>query len=348
MNGSVTTTQYVHQRGETVTRFFVAAADPGGRPANGGLRLAPGLREEPARMLAEQLAREMAVKHDLYATGFRGAKIVVVDFRSRSQLWPAVAAALNRFGGRVFTGCDMGVDTDDMRSLAGLTPHVLCGFGNPSVDVSTATAVGVVGAVDSVATRLGRDPSRLSVLVHGAGKVGAEVAAILRDRGAEVYTHDIRPEAVVKGCTPVEEWVGRRVDVLIPCSGSGLIDTPTAERLACRAIAGATNALLTHTHATTQVLRRRGITYLPGPIVSPGAVICDSIEHYAPEAFRGARPEEVYAYVRQRTYDTATAFLHRVRDDTRVSATRVVHEMAREGRSAPLCGERFAPVGSAV
>ncbi|GHG78157.1 leucine dehydrogenase [Streptomyces griseocarneus] len=331
-----------------MTRFFVAAPDSGRRPANGGLRLAPGLEDRAARALAERLAHEMAVKHDLYATGFCGAKIVVVGFPSRSRLWPAVADALNRFGGSVLTGCDMGVECEDMRSLSGLTPHVLCGFRNPSVDVNTATAAGVVGAVDSVADALGKERSGLSVLVHGVGKVGARVAAILRDRGAEVFTHDIRPEAVVDGCVPVGDWLGRPVDVLVPCSGSGLIDERTAERLPCRAIAGAANALLTRPQITSRILRRRGITHLPGPIVSSGAVICDSIEYYAPAAFHGARPEELYAFVGQRTSRMAARFLRRVRDDRHGSAARIVKEMAQEGRNAPPCSALFAPVGSAA
>jgi hypothetical protein len=117
-------------------RFAVAVDDSvRGGPANGGVRVAPGLGLVQAGELAEQLAAEMAVKHAVHGTGFRGAKIVVAGDPARGPLWEAVAGELNAREGEVYTGCDMGVGDRDMRHLSELTPYVLSTLANPAPDI---------------------------------------------------------------------------------------------------------------------------------------------------------------------------------------------------------------------
>lgn len=211
--------------------FFVATCRHEAQgPANGGLRIISGATPAEARATSEALACLMSDKHRLYNTGFSGAKLVVPGLRDRRALLDTVARALQELRGEVFTGCDMGTDHEDMKYLGAATPYVLSCLELP-LDPNHATAHGVVGAIDAGLTALSLELPSASVLVHGTGKVGAEVARILAAAGATVYTHDLNMEAArIPGCIPVQEWERVDCDILSTCSGAGLIDRMASVR----------------------------------------------------------------------------------------------------------------------
>ncbi|MEU3062837.1 hypothetical protein [Streptomyces subrutilus] len=352
-------------RGPSGRTLYVALAPggPGGRrralPGNGGLRVVTGAPPSGgARRLGRRLAVEMLLKHRLHHTGFSGAKLLVTGAAGvDEELLAWIAAVLGQHAGRLYTGADMGVTAVDMERLARLSPYVLNAVGSRA-EPHASTAAGVRGAVEAWA----RGPvAGMRVLVHGAGKVGAVLAAELAAAGAGVLVHDRDPAAAeVPGCTAVRDWTGAEVDVFVPCSVSDLVDPALARTLRCGAVIGSANAVLADEEATLRVLAERGILYLPTPLVGAGAVIVDSIEYYAPEAFRLAEPHEVYAFVRATVGDAVRWLLDAASD---LSPAALLRE--RQSLSAPVpvpgvpaarsaagpeerfCGLRFAPAGLA-
>lgn len=322
-------------------RTLHVALAPGARglplPANGGLRVeAATFPGGGPRRLSRRLAEEMLLTHRLHHTGFTGAKLVVTGADTvDEELLAWIAAVLDLYAGTLYTGADTGVGASHMERLSRMTPYVLNAVGSGVVP-QTATAFGVLGAVEAWA----RGPAAgLRVLVHGAGRVGAVLAAQLAAAGASVLVHDRNAAAEnVPGCRPARDWSGAEVDVFLPCSVSDLIDTALAGRLRCGAVIGAANAVLADEEATLRVLAERGIDYLPTPLVNAGAVIADSIEYYAPEAFRDAEPAHVYAFVRSTVGKAVGRLLNEAAGAPPASTLRL------EPLPAPgeYCGLRFA------
>lgn len=279
-------------------------------PANGGLRLLPYRSDGACLADGRRLAALMADKHGIYGTGFSGGKVVAraTDLSSvKEELLHATGLLLEALGGAMVTGCDLNTSPADMVRLARLTPHVLAAVGS-GVEASTCTAHGTLGALDAVHPRAG------TALVHGCGAVGGVVARELIARGWTVLSVDLDPRrASLPGARvldPGSAWWREPVDVLIPCSTSGLIGSAIARELRTRMVVPAANAPF-RGRRTLDLLRQRDVLVLPDPLVNAGAVIADSIERYAPEAWRSADPEVVYAFVADTIRRRSLAFLQR-------------------------------------
>lgn len=325
----------------------VAQAAPAHRhqPVSGGLRICPGpLDDADARRLSRRLAREMRISHEVHRTGFRGAEIVVTGARGADPaVLRAVAELLGGHRGTLFTGAELGVSARDFSTLSALTPYVLGTDPGPGTDPATATAHGVLGAIEAWA---GGSVAGLRVLVHGTGKVGGVLARHLASAGAVVAVH-VRPGGPVPpGCHRIADWAGHPVDVLVPCSAGDLIDAPLAHRLHCGAVIGSAGAVLADEAATCAVLHRRGITYLPTPVVNAGAAIAHSIEHYAPQVYRDAAADEVYRFVRSTVRATAADLTQAARR-AGLSPSAVLLR-SRRTPVPRIRGLEFAPVDAAA
>ena len=294
--------------------FVVAEDTDVQRPANGGLRLLNYSDDAVCLADGKRLAGLMTNKHDLYGTGFAGGKIVArapEPNAVKEELINVTADLLHSLDGTMITGCDLNTNLEDMERLMALTPHVLAAVGSP-IDASAATAHGTIGAAEAV---LGGelnavDPGR--ALVHGCGAVGGSVARTLLDHGWTVFCIDLDPRrAAIPGATPIQPdapWWDLDLDLLLPCSVSGLITNEMSHRLRSRAIVPAANAPFAHPPLADE-LRRKGMVVLPDPLVNAGAVIADSIERFCPAAWRSARPNDVYKFVRLEVRNRARRFL---------------------------------------
>jgi leucine dehydrogenase len=198
-----------------------------------------------------------------------------------------------------------------MERLMSLTPHVLAAVGSP-VDASAATAHGTLGAVEAVLSSDLKDATPGRALVHGCGAVGGTVAKTLVEEGWTVFTVDLnRERAGLAGATPLPPscpWWEVKVDLMLPCSISGLINSEIADGMRTNAVVPAANAPFQNPQLADQ-LRQRGIPVLPDPLVNAGAVIADSIERFSPQAWKGAGAEDVYAFVRSEVRRRATEYL---------------------------------------
>ena len=217
-----------------------------------------------------------------------------------------------------------------------LTPHVLAAVGSP-VDASATTAFGTVGAVEAVLAQSLAKAKPGRALVHGCGAVGGTVAKTLIQHGWDVFTVDMDPErAGLPGATPLppsSPWWDQELDLLLPCSISGLIDSEMASSLQVKAIVPAANAPFQKPEIADD-LRRRSIRVLPDPLVNAGAVIADSIERFSPKAWDKATPQQVYDFVRHEVRQRSTDFLKQRGDGLTVSDALV--EVAAHSGKDPI------------
>ncbi|WP_410586363.1 HAD-IA family hydrolase [Amycolatopsis sp. lyj-23] len=344
MESDVNVRRYTSRSG--VTFHVVHEKDPGAGPANGGLRLLPYPDDAAALADGVRLTRRMMVKHALYRTGFSGAKITAradpatVD---RVDLLHAVAEVLNSAAGDLYTGCDMNIGNADAQLLTELSPYVLAAVDAP-VDANVATAHGVVACARAA---LGGRLSGRYFLVHGVGKTGSVVAALLAAAGAEVHTYDKDPaRQAVPGCTALSSdapWWRVPVDALVLCSASGLVNPTLAAELRCRAIISGANCPYSD-DVVENILKSRGILSVPDALANAGAVICDSIEYRHPELFRSAVPDEVYRFVAETVTERTREYLALV--ERNPGGEVLSHLLA--GAPPTVCGDRFAATSPAT
>ena len=284
-----------------------------GLPANGGMRLIPYASQDACEREALTLAQHMTQKHQIYDTGFSGVKLVgngQPTAENKTALIEAAAEVLAAHDGRIYTGCDLNINNEDMDVLYAKCPYVLNGIGS-QVNTSTATAYGVYGSMQAVLQMLpaGRP---LSFLIHGLGKIGSVIAKELLAAGHHVYTYDVFAQAAdIPGATNISDddtWYQRKVDMLVLCSKCGVIDQNNVAQLQCRWIVSSANSPFESKAVETE-LKLRGIHWVPDVISNAGAVICDAIEFTHQAAYCAMDPNEVYEYVRQCKFEKTAKLL---------------------------------------
>ncbi|EED86810.1 hypothetical protein THAPSDRAFT_269985 [Thalassiosira pseudonana CCMP1335] len=242
------------------------------RPGNGGIRLLNYETEKEAIDDAVRLAKGMTRKHDMFRTGFSGAKVVVksdhqdLSVIERKGLMRNVAEALHVFEGGMYTGCDLNTCDVDMDYLVEATndKYVLAGR-NSHVDTNVATASSVIGSIIGTVEAMegSRDISELTFTVQGCGKVGSAVAKELVRLGAKhVQTCDLY-----------------QCDFLVPCANSLAITVEVAANFpeGIKYCVGATNSPFANEEAKG-IFEKRGVMHIPESISSAGAILADSVE----------------------------------------------------------------------
>lgn len=188
---------------------------------------------------------------------------------------------IEELGGRYATGPDVGTGPDDMVTIGERTTHVFCRpvEHGGSGDSSPATALGTIAALRALcAHRFGSpDLSRRSFAILGLGRVGAHVARLLAEAGADLKVSDI--DESKRSLAPAgsewknpEECLREAVDVLVPAALGGILDPETVPTLACHAVAGPANNQLVSPD-TAALLHERGILCAPDAVVSAGGII---------------------------------------------------------------------------
>jgi glutamate dehydrogenase/leucine dehydrogenase len=119
------------------------------------------------------------------------------------------------------------------------------------------------------------DLSARTVVVQGAGSVGARLIAELLDVGAKVMAADVdQGRVAVTGAVPIdaETALTAPCDVFAPCATGGVLSQETIPTLACHAVAGAANNQLASSEDAAR-LAARDILYAPDYIANAGGVI---------------------------------------------------------------------------
>ena len=166
-------------------------------PSLGGARFYPYADDALALHDVLRLSRAMTQKAALAGLAQGGGKAVIIgDPRhlKTPTLLRDFAAAVNRLQGRYITAEDVGTDQDDMDLIRETTPFVggTATSRGGSGDPSSATAFGVVVAMEAAASRLRGDGLKgKTVCVLGAGKVGGEIIRLLVQQQVVVIASDV-------------------------------------------------------------------------------------------------------------------------------------------------------------
>jgi leucine dehydrogenase len=250
-------------------------------PAGGGTRMR--VYPAPADGLADAMRLSAAMTRKMAAAGMpRGggkAVLAVPELPAgepRKRLLRRYGELVASLGGSYRTAGDMNISPEDLDVVAETCPWVY-GTTRGGGNSGRGTARGGLHAIRATVEHVFGSPELAgrSVLVQGAGSVGAVLARELADAGAQVLVSDVDEQrAAATGCetVPPGRALEAEVDVYSPCAVGGTLSAESIPRLACRAIAGCANNQLAEPQDTDR-LRERGILYAPDYVVNAGGIV---------------------------------------------------------------------------
>ncbi|AXH95277.1 Glu/Leu/Phe/Val dehydrogenase [Ornithinimicrobium avium] len=269
---------------EVGLRAVIAVDDTTLGPGFGGVRWRPYPSQAAAVAEAQRLAQAMTLKHALAELPYGGAKSVILadgplpaeGSQERVALLTSYGEFVARTAGTYVPGVDMGTTPGDMQAIRGAGARAFCA----DVDPGPYTATGVYAAMRAgVRHALGSGMGGVRVLVQGAGHVGANVARYAARDGAQVVVADVDASRAQTVADEVGGTVGDPLsaatdecDVFAPCAVARVITAANAGQVRARVVAGAANDTL-DAPGVADLLRRRGITYVPDFIANAGGVL---------------------------------------------------------------------------
>jgi leucine dehydrogenase len=270
----------------TSTWMFIGVHSTALGPAMGGTRMKPYASPDEAVRDVLRLSEAMSMKQAAAGLPYGGGKAVLAvpavparGSEARSTLLARYADLVESLHGTYVTAADMNTGPAEMDAIGERTAHVLGrspangGAGDPG----EGTAIGSFHAIRAACRHaFGTDDlAGRSVVVQGAGSVGARLIAELLEAGAKVLAADIDPARVAATGAeplPVDEALTATCDVLAPCATGAILSAETIPGLGCRVIAGAANNQLA-TPEDAARLTARDILYAPDYVANAGGVI---------------------------------------------------------------------------
>jgi len=261
-------------------------------PALGGCRFFHYDNHPAKQMLALEdalrLSRGMTYKAAAANLPLGGGKSVIIrDFYEpipgvRRNLFHSFGDFVESLGGKYITAEDVGTTTDDMVYVYERTSHVVGlpedqgGLGDPS----PVTAIGIAEAIRWFTENyLKRDPSDISVLIQGLGKVGWYLMEFLNERGYKLLYTDVSQKKIdmAREKYPHAEYVQPddvfdvEVDIFSPNALGKVINHETVDKIKAKVVAGAANNQVENRHVA-QRLHERGIIYAPDYTINLGGL----------------------------------------------------------------------------
>ncbi len=257
-------------------------------PAMGGTRMKTYASPHDALADGLRLAGAMTLKQAAADLAYGGGKAVlavpsVPTGDDRRELLLRYADLVESLGGTYVTAADMNTDQRDMDVVGERCSHVLGrsrengGAGDPAPGTATGVFHGIRA---SVRHAFGSDDlSGKAILVQGVGSVGARLAELLTEAGAELMVADVDAErahdvAARVGATAVDSAtvIGTECDIYSPCATGGVLSAATIPKLRCRVVAGAANNQLVESR-DAEMLQEAGVLYAPDFVINAGGVI---------------------------------------------------------------------------
>ncbi|MGK6351223.1 Glu/Leu/Phe/Val family dehydrogenase [Parapedobacter sp. DT-150] len=311
--------QFGHQKlvfcndGTVGLHAVIAIHDTTLGPAIGGVRMLPYQSTDEAIDDVLRLSRGMTYKAAVAGVNLGGGNAAIIgDHRTQKT-----EVLLRRFGqfveelsGTFIASLDIGTTPKDMEYLRMETHHVV---GLPkslggSGDSSPFTAKGVYfGIKASLKELYGNDSlAGRTVAVQGAGNVGEQLVALLREENAKVYVSDIDEERMAEVANRYKAVAVSNnnvyeldVDVYSPCALGGTVNKETISKMRCRIIAGSANNQLRHEEEDGQLLMDKKILYAPDYLINAGGLISAYSEIAGYSASRtSALTENIYEATR--------------------------------------------------
>ena len=271
----------LHDR-DSGLRGAIAIHDSTFGPGVGGTRMRVYATYDEAVVDALRLARAMTYKATMVEMPYGGAKAVIVGDPGRDKTRPllvAYARAVDKLGGRFFTGCDMGIEPRDLRVMQRHTKHLSHTSEDSPLDTSYLAGLGVFEGIAAAAAVLGKTLSSLHVAIQGVGAVGFHTAKLLAEHGARLSVADIDPARAQRVARVFQAQVvdpeaiySVEADVFSPNAMGGIVNDDTLARLKVQAIVGGANEqLLEPRHG--DVLHSIGVLWAPDYVVNAGGLL---------------------------------------------------------------------------
>lgn len=269
---------------ETGLKAFVAVHSTHLGPSAGGTRFWHYENSNLALRDVLRLSRGMSYKNAMAGLNLGGGKAVVIkphgDF-DRTALFTKFGAFINSIGGAYYTAEDVGMTTDDMRTIRTKTEFVagLDEGDAASGDPSPITADGVFRCIKLAAQKRGLALSGATVSVQGLGHVGYTICKLLHAAGSKLIVTDINKQAVdsavnefgAKAVAP-DDIYAQTADIFSPCALGAILNPKTIRQLKTKIVSGAANNQLS-VPEMGQELQDRGILYCPDYVVNAGGII---------------------------------------------------------------------------
>lgn len=278
---------------ETGTWIFIALHNDTLGCCTGGTRMkvypSPAIALQDAMRLSEGMTYKWAAV-DIAFGGGKGVLAVprVLEGKEREGLLTRYGQLIESLHGTFGTGVDMGTTPNDMLVISRATSrvHGVDYQTGDVIDPGPYTARGVfAGMRATVAQAFGGDDLRGKVVhIQGVGDVGAPLARMLKDAGADLRFSDIdtrRAEVLAEKLGGAETFEPHTAyeapcDVYAPCAVGATLNEETIPELKCRVIAGSANNQLANPEDAER-LHQRGVLYAPDYIVNAGGAIAFSM-----------------------------------------------------------------------
>ncbi len=270
----------------TGTWIFICIHNDRLGPATGGTRMRVYPELGDALEDAMRLAEGMTHKWAGIGVAAGGGKAVLaipgpIEGEARTGLLHRYGRLIESLKGGFRTGEDLGTSTGDMQIVAERTRYVQ-GFQNgKKVNPSPFTARGVYSGIRAAMKVVFGDdsPAGRTVLVQGVGNVGASLARLLVEAGAQVLINDLDADraAALAGELGGEtvangDLYSAECDVYAPCAVGATLNRDTIPRLRCKIVGGSANNQLA-TESDGERLLERGIVYAPDYIINAGGAL---------------------------------------------------------------------------
>ncbi len=305
-------TQYNHEQllfcndNATGLKAIIAVHNTILGPALGGTRMWQYTNELEALNDVLRLSRGMTYKNSISGLNLGGGKAVIIG-DSRTQKNEALFRRFGKFvqslGGKYITAEDVGISPQDMTWVNMETDHVV-GLPGKSGDPSPVTAYGVyMGMKAAAKAQYGSDSlTGKKIAVQGVGHVGEYLVKNLAKENAEIYITDIHGETLKNvsdkyGAKVVglEEIYDIDMDIYAPCALGATINDDTLSRLKCSIIAGAANNQLQIESVHGEIVKSKGILYVPDYMLNAGGVInCFAEVKGLSSEWAMAKAEDIY------------------------------------------------------
>lgn len=275
-------------------------------PALGGTRMWAYNNENEALIDVLRLSRGMTYKNSISGLNLGGGKAVIIgDARSMKSeaLFRRFGKFVESLGGKYITAEDVGINPQDMTWVNMETDNVV-GLPGKSGDPSPVTAYGVyMGMKAAAKVQFGSDSlAGKKIAVQGVGHVGEYLVGHLQKEGAEIFITDIHEDTLTKvskhyGAKVVglDEIYDLDMDIYAPCALGATVNDDTLSKLKCSIIAGAANNQLKDESIHGEIVKDKGMIYVPDFMINAGGVInCYAEVKGLSSEWAMSKAEEIY------------------------------------------------------
>lgn len=332
----------------TGLRAIIAMHSTALGPAVGGCRMWAYANEDEALTDVLRLSKGMTYKAAISGLNWGGGKAVIIGDAKKDknpEMLKRFGEYVDRLGGNYVTAKDVGIGSDDLRTVKSRTKHVLGidGEANSSGDPSPATAWGVYhGMVSAADVAFGSKSLKgKKIVMQGLGSVAYYLLEHVMAEGAQVIACDVDQAAIERAVKKYNIEIVRPeaiydvpCDIFSPNALGASINAQTLPRLQTKVIAGAANNQLA-TDADGEEVLRRGIVYAPDYAINAGGLMNIYHESAIPGGYSKSRAFEHIAKIG----DTISQILVCAKSEGKSShliADRMAEERVESARQAKL------------